>query len=204
MVRWPEERRRLDELRASRVPRLLLIAPEIAAPDISDCLEDWVRLPAEDRDVRTRLATLLARAGSGHARPTIDSDGLLRFPSTLGVTVASRTVARKCARRGTSVRLLPATTSPFARGRPACRHATRSTCTCCDFAGESLHWAWRSERFARAGTSCKQADGVRRPNLRAPSGDGRHADDLHGKLPLWSLVGDKVTRFVACECLPER
>ncbi len=79
MVRWPEERRRLDELRASRVPRLLLIAPEIAAPDISDCLEDWVRLPAEDRDVRTRLATLLARAGSGHARPTIDSDGLLRF-----------------------------------------------------------------------------------------------------------------------------
>ena len=79
MVRWPEERRRLEELRATGVPRLLLIAPEIVPPDIADCLEDWVRLPAEDADVRTRLATLLARAGSRQSLPIIDEDGLLRF-----------------------------------------------------------------------------------------------------------------------------
>jgi DNA-binding response OmpR family regulator len=44
-----------------------------------DPLEDWIRLPAEDRDVRARVATLEARASNGLATPEIDDDGLLRF-----------------------------------------------------------------------------------------------------------------------------
>jgi DNA-binding response OmpR family regulator len=79
LVRWPEERQRLDQLRAAGSPRLLLVGPDVAPPESADCLEDWVRLPADDRDVRARLATLVARAGNGHAAPTIDGDGLLRF-----------------------------------------------------------------------------------------------------------------------------
>lgn len=79
LVRWPEEQDHLNELRASGSPRLLLVAPAGEPPASADCLEDWVRLPAEDRDVRARVAALSARASGGRAIPEIDDDGLLRF-----------------------------------------------------------------------------------------------------------------------------
>lgn len=79
LVRWPEERERLDHLRSTGSPRLLLVPPDVAPPETADCLEDWVRLPAEDRDVRARLATLVARSAAGPSVPTIDADGLLRY-----------------------------------------------------------------------------------------------------------------------------
>jgi two-component system, OmpR family, response regulator len=79
LVRWPEEELRLDELRESGAPRLVLVGPQAAPPECSDCLEDWIRLPAEDGDVRARLATLASRAGRELVSPTIDGDGLLRF-----------------------------------------------------------------------------------------------------------------------------
>jgi len=79
LVRWPEEEHRLDELRETGSPRLLLVGPLVSPPEAVDCLEDWVRLPADDRDVRARVATLEARASNGHAQPAIDGDGLLRF-----------------------------------------------------------------------------------------------------------------------------
>ena len=79
LVRWPEESDHLAELRAQSVPRLLLVGPESAPPDSIDPLEDWVRLPAEDRDVRARVATLESRASVGSVRPDLDGDGLLRY-----------------------------------------------------------------------------------------------------------------------------
>jgi two-component system OmpR family response regulator len=79
LVRWPEENLHLGELRGSGTPRLLLVGPDAAPPDSTDPLEDWIRLPAEDRDVRARVATLEARASNGLAVPEIDDDGLLRF-----------------------------------------------------------------------------------------------------------------------------
>lgn len=78
LVRWPEDATRLEELRSSGTPRLLLVAPDAAPPDVADAHEDWVRLPAEDRDVRARVATLAARS-SGAGVPTIDEDGVVRF-----------------------------------------------------------------------------------------------------------------------------
>lgn len=77
LVRYPEEQDRLRELRSDGLPRLLLVSPEVDPPSSGDCLEDWVRLPADDRDVRARLATLVARADGGHSAPTLDGDGLL-------------------------------------------------------------------------------------------------------------------------------
>jgi DNA-binding response OmpR family regulator len=79
LVRYPEEQDRLRALRTDGLPRLLLISPEVDPPSSGDCLEDWVRLPADDRDVRARLATLAARADTGHAIPLLDPDGLLWF-----------------------------------------------------------------------------------------------------------------------------
>ena len=79
LIRYPEERDRLVELRSGGAPRLLLVAPEEEPPVNPDSLEDWVRLPAEDRDVRARVATLAARAQHDTGLPEIDADGLLRF-----------------------------------------------------------------------------------------------------------------------------
>jgi hypothetical protein len=79
LVRWPEESVERDRLAASGVPRLLLVDPVVAPPESVDPLEDWVRLPADDRDVRARVATLSGRAGREQVLPEIDDDGLLRF-----------------------------------------------------------------------------------------------------------------------------
>jgi DNA-binding response OmpR family regulator len=78
LVRWPEEDARLQQLRANGAPRLLLLNGESAPPELTDCLEDWIRLPADDQDVRARVAALSSRAATEPAVPQVDSDGLVR------------------------------------------------------------------------------------------------------------------------------
>jgi two-component system, OmpR family, response regulator len=100
LVRWPEEDARLRELRGSGAPRLLLLNGESTPPELSDCLEDWIRLPADDRDVRARVATLSSRAETDQPAPQVDGDGLLRHrgrwvalspvESALAVTLVDR------------------------------------------------------------------------------------------------------------------
>jgi hypothetical protein len=80
VVRWPEESEALARLRARGVPRLLLIAQGAPAPPGGECEEDWIRLPADDRDVRARLRAVAARAARHRAvPPTIDEHGVLSF-----------------------------------------------------------------------------------------------------------------------------
>jgi DNA-binding response OmpR family regulator len=78
LVRWPEEDARLQQLRANGAPRLLLLNGESAPPELTDCLEDWIRLPADDQDVRARVAALSSRAATEAGAPQVDGDGLLR------------------------------------------------------------------------------------------------------------------------------
>ncbi len=78
LIRWPEEEARLEGLRAVGAPRLLLVGESLAAPSSIDPLEDWIRLPAAEDDLRARVATLAARAGQAVTVPTVDTDGLLR------------------------------------------------------------------------------------------------------------------------------
>ena len=66
LVHWPREADRRAELAALHIPRLLLVAPEVAPPDVGDD-EDWARLPADERDTAARLEALRAR----HARVTL-------------------------------------------------------------------------------------------------------------------------------------
>jgi hypothetical protein len=80
LVRWPleaEERRRCS---SERLPRLLLVDDGVPPPESTDCLEDWIRVPASEADVRARVRALLAR-GRAHLRtvPEIDAHGVLRF-----------------------------------------------------------------------------------------------------------------------------
>jgi len=56
------------------------VNPDQSPPVVTDPLEDWVRMPASDDDVETRVRTLLHRCGRPvEARPTLDPDGVLRF-----------------------------------------------------------------------------------------------------------------------------
>jgi two-component system OmpR family response regulator len=77
LLRWPEESVRRTELELVARPRLLLVDPSEPPPDCTDPLEDWIRMPADDRDVRARLRALVERAGV--ERPQLDEDGLLWF-----------------------------------------------------------------------------------------------------------------------------
>ena len=79
LVRWPEEFPRLERLRVAGTPRLLLVGEDLVPPSSVDPLEDWIRLPAAEEDLRARVATLAARGGTTFAVPSVDGDGLLRF-----------------------------------------------------------------------------------------------------------------------------
>ncbi len=80
MIRWPGEEDRLDRLRATRRPRLLLVEDGAAPPLPADELEDWIRVPAQEIDMRARLAGLERRLHeNGAAQPQIDDDGVLRM-----------------------------------------------------------------------------------------------------------------------------
>src|ERR1051325_7809723 len=79
IVRWPEEASSIDQLRAIGVPRLLLVAPDAAAPDHVDRDEDWIRPPLPDDDVRTRAQTLARRAAGRRPGPVLKGDGRIVF-----------------------------------------------------------------------------------------------------------------------------
>jgi hypothetical protein len=84
MVPWPTQEVHRSTLSSVRRPRLLLVDPDVPAPRVTDVLEDWVRLPANDEDVQARVATLAARSESaGSRRPGLDADGVLRYDGEL-------------------------------------------------------------------------------------------------------------------------
>lgn len=122
LVRWPEEDLRLRELRETGSPRLLLLNGESEPPESADCLEDWIRLPADDRDMRARVARLASRSETQQPAPQVDGDGLLRYrgrwvalspvESALAITLVDRfgavvgrdTLARRAWPEGTPTR----------------------------------------------------------------------------------------------------
>jgi DNA-binding winged helix-turn-helix (wHTH) protein len=83
LVRWPGESDRLAQVRQAGRPRLLLVDSDTPPPLTGDALEDWIRVPAREADVRARIAVLSLRAGmngtSTGPEPVLDDDGVLRF-----------------------------------------------------------------------------------------------------------------------------
>ena len=82
LVRWPSEADRRSRLQQDAVPRLLLVEEGHPPPQPEDCLEDWIRVPADDLDVRFRVDALAGRAARHVTEtPDLDPDGVLRFSS---------------------------------------------------------------------------------------------------------------------------
>ena len=81
LVRWPTEAEQRSRLAERHIPRLLLVDDGIPPPESLDCLEDWIRLPAPESDVRARIDALMTRSRA-HLRtvPEIDAHGVLRRP----------------------------------------------------------------------------------------------------------------------------
>jgi Transcriptional regulatory protein, C terminal len=82
MVEWPEGHEHLPDLDRRGIPRLLLVAPAITPPLCTDSLEDWVRLPVDESDLRARLSSLAERQRV-RMTLTIDEHGVLRQDNTL-------------------------------------------------------------------------------------------------------------------------
>ena len=79
VIRWPADQDRRRELADLGVPRLLLVDSDATPPICSDPLEDWIRLPSDERDIDARMNGLRARASSWapSTRPELDGHGRL-------------------------------------------------------------------------------------------------------------------------------
>ncbi len=89
MLRWPEEEGRRTRISQQRAPRLLLVPNGEEPPAVADCLEDWIRVPADEEEVRARVDALSVRSQAhlGEATkepavrdtPALDDFGVLRM-----------------------------------------------------------------------------------------------------------------------------
>ena len=81
LVAWPAEADRCAALARHGVPRLLLVATDTTPPPpTADCLQDWVRVPADGVEVALRVLGLRHRAQQHAVRkPQIDDDGVFRY-----------------------------------------------------------------------------------------------------------------------------
>jgi len=77
VLQWPADAREVRRLAASGLPRLLLVHPDADPPGTLDCEEDWIRLPADERDIAARLEALGQRAARHQALPEVDEHGRL-------------------------------------------------------------------------------------------------------------------------------
>jgi DNA-binding response OmpR family regulator len=86
MLRWPEEESRRSRISQAGEPRLLLVADGEDPPAVGDCLEDWIRVPAAEEEMRARVDALAVRSQAHHpanghragAGPALDDFGVLR------------------------------------------------------------------------------------------------------------------------------
>ena len=80
VVRWPDQADERETLRRAGLPRLLVIPSGFPPPTPVDDLEDWVRDPVSESDLRARVEWLTRRVTLPTAPagpPVLDADGLL-------------------------------------------------------------------------------------------------------------------------------
>jgi DNA-binding response OmpR family regulator len=78
VLRWPADSRKREQCEVLGVPRLLVVEGGAALPTCLDALEDWVRPPISQEELKVRTATLEARARH-NAQPTVDANEMLCF-----------------------------------------------------------------------------------------------------------------------------
>lgn len=79
-MRWPAEQEARNRFRVLGRPRLLLVEEHADPPVSADELEDWIRMPVDDVDLRARLDGLQLRIDARReVVPRLDDDGVLRL-----------------------------------------------------------------------------------------------------------------------------
>jgi hypothetical protein len=79
LVRWPEDGDDGFRLARDGVAVLYLVAGDDAPPTPVGCLEDWIRIPGDDRDLRARVAALELRSLAHRSPPRVDHDGRFHY-----------------------------------------------------------------------------------------------------------------------------
>lgn len=78
MLKWPDEQARRSRISQAGEPRLLLVPEGEEPPAVVDCLEDWIRIPATENEVRARVDALAVRSQvhlpNGHGGHEGDND----------------------------------------------------------------------------------------------------------------------------------
>jgi len=83
VLAWPAQASEREQLELRGKPRLWLVEPGADAPIGDSCLEDWLRLPAEDQDAHARLVALAHRASHHPQRPALDEHGQFEYRGTV-------------------------------------------------------------------------------------------------------------------------
>lgn len=83
LVRWPEDGQEGARLAAGGVAVLYLVETDADPPAPKTCIEDWVRVPGDDRDLSARVAALEMRLLAHNAPPRVDDDGRLHYRGRL-------------------------------------------------------------------------------------------------------------------------
>ena len=79
LVRWPEQLADRERLARRGVPRLLLVAANAEPPICTSAIEDWIRLPVDDADLRARMIALVERRIPHSEKPLVDEYGQVSF-----------------------------------------------------------------------------------------------------------------------------
>ncbi|CAM9452166.1 unnamed protein product [Phaeothamnion confervicola] len=93
LVHWPRDQVLRDRLARAGIPRLLLVAADSDLPLSIGVDEDWVRLPADERDVWARADRLRRHTlGLQGERPLIDANRVLHRGGDTVVLSASEAI----------------------------------------------------------------------------------------------------------------
>jgi hypothetical protein len=79
LIRWPEDGEDGLRLAGAGVAVLYLIDGDHDPPTPTTCLEDWIRIPGDERDMRARVGALEFRALAHLGPPWVDDHGRLHY-----------------------------------------------------------------------------------------------------------------------------
>jgi len=100
VLRWPREARRESSLAQTGSLRLLLVEPDAEPPVLDDTRADWLRLPADERDVAARLLGLVRRNTEHTDGPHVDdADRLIYRGQWVGLSPIEARLAASLGRR---------------------------------------------------------------------------------------------------------
>jgi hypothetical protein len=80
VVAWPAGAAARARLHAVRRPRVLAVRATDPPPEITDDLEDWIRMPVDGEELELRQRTLLDRWLAGRGGVWLDEHGLVHGP----------------------------------------------------------------------------------------------------------------------------